>query len=98
MTNESNKNKFRVGDRVFAKLRGYPYWPAVIDTIELKNKICKYNVIFYGTNEAGLSIKEIDICSFLENKNNYGSSKVVVRVRNISVRQGFLCYSALFSS
>lgn len=71
-----NKNKFKIGDRVFAKIRGHSHWPAVIKAVDNTNKIIKYDVTFYGTNEDGLSIKEIDICSFLENKSKYGFKKI----------------------
>ncbi|KAF5275076.1 hypothetical protein FQA39_LY07013 [Lamprigera yunnana] len=44
------KDSFNVGDKVFAKVKGYPAWPAVI--IEDHNP--KYNVKFYGTGETYL--------------------------------------------
>lgn len=42
---------FQHGDRVFAKVRGYPCWPARVDgTCEVQGKL-RYNVFFYGTYE-----------------------------------------------
>lgn len=61
-------NKYRVGDRVFAKVKGCQYWPAVVDKIDSSTKITKYNVTFYGTKKLGVNIKENDICLFYENK------------------------------
>jgi len=43
---------FQVGDRVFAKVRGWPYWPARVDEIILRSrKDNSYNVFFYGTHQ-----------------------------------------------
>ena len=40
---------FKDGDRVFAKMRGYPCWPARVDSkCEVLGKT-RYNVFFYGT-------------------------------------------------
>ena len=37
------------GDRVFAKVRGFPCWPARVDgKCEVKGKI-QFNVFYYGT-------------------------------------------------
>lgn len=69
---EGNKNRFKYGDRVFAKVKGHPSWPAIVDSVDRTNKIIKYNVIFYGTEETAC-VKEIDVCSFLENKSRLGS-------------------------
>lgn len=69
------KNRYKVGERVFAKIRGHPYWPAVVTSVDTSNKIVKYNVNFYGTGEIGC-VKEIDICSFIENKTKHGGLKV----------------------
>jgi hypothetical protein len=38
---------FKDGDKVFAKIKGYPAWPAVI----LGKSGKKFNVQFYGTGE-----------------------------------------------
>lgn len=70
-----DKTKFKVGDRVFAKIRGHPYWPALIQNVESKHKLPKYSVLFYGTKETA-SVKELDICLYLENKTRFGVSKV----------------------
>lgn len=69
------KHKFKIGDCVFAKVKGYSHWPAVIDSVDTASRIVKYDVTFYGTNDIGYSVKELDICSFLENKNKYGVAK-----------------------
>lgn len=44
---EQNKNKFQIGDKCFAKLRGYSYWPAKIREI---NGL-QFKIFFYGTND-----------------------------------------------
>lgn len=62
------KSKFKKGMRVFAKIKGFPYWPAIVEKIDFSSKMPKYDVIFFGDNEIGLSIKESDICLFSENK------------------------------
>lgn len=48
---------FNSGDRVFAKVRGYPAWPArVVKAVDEKNS--KYNVFFYGTYETAVVKKD----------------------------------------
>ncbi|XP_008195560.1 uncharacterized protein Jasper isoform X1 [Tribolium castaneum] len=54
---------FKEGDKVFAKIKGYPAWPAVI----LAKSGKKFNVQFYGTGETGF-IKPEDIFYYLKNK------------------------------
>lgn len=65
---------FSVGETIFAKIKGYPHWPAVISSIEDGNKTILYNVTFLGTNETGL-IKQPDIYKYLENIEKYGKPK-----------------------
>ena len=44
--------QFKIGDRVFARVRSYPFWPAKIEKLPIgKNK--KYTVIFYFTLQLG---------------------------------------------
>lgn len=47
---KSTLNDYNHGDRVFAKMKGWPYWPARIEMVpnELDSKD-KYQVLFYGT-------------------------------------------------
>lgn len=67
--------KFSVGDKIFAKIKGYPHWPAIITGIEndLK-KMPKYNIKFYGTHETSL-VTQDNICYYQENKKKYGIEK-----------------------
>ncbi|XP_057668477.1 PC4 and SFRS1-interacting protein-like [Diorhabda carinulata] len=60
------KLNFKVGDKVFAKVKGYPPWPARIVGENGK----KYNVEFYGTGETG-SIKSEDLFYYLKNKEKF---------------------------
>ena len=46
---------FAVGDKVFAKVRGYPAWPARIEECMDKGK---YKVFFYGTYESATMKKD----------------------------------------
>ena len=50
---------FADGDLVFAKVRGYPAWPARI-TSAADTKGSKFHVFFYGTHETGVCKK---VCS-----------------------------------
>lgn len=67
-----------IGDKVFAKLRGYPYWPAIIENIMengYTNKYNSYQVRFYGGCDTA-TIKGNDICLYEENKQKYGQLKM----------------------
>ncbi|XP_014211274.1 PC4 and SFRS1-interacting protein [Copidosoma floridanum] len=67
--------RFSVGDRVFAKVRGYPPWPARIESVSEPNtKAPKYNVIFYGTRETGVCKFE-DLFHYLENKEKFSKAQ-----------------------
>lgn len=59
---------FASGDKVFAKLRGYPPWPARIENL-LPSKFTtkKYQIIFYGTFETAVC-REQDLYHYNENK------------------------------
>uniref|UniRef100_A0AC34FUT3 PWWP domain-containing protein n=1 Tax=Panagrolaimus sp. ES5 TaxID=591445 RepID=A0AC34FUT3_9BILA len=57
---------FEVGHLVWAKIRGYPNWPAKI--IEASGN--KYCVLFFGTRETAF-VKASDICDYIENRNLY---------------------------
>ncbi|XP_067003034.2 PC4 and SFRS1-interacting protein isoform X4 [Anabrus simplex] len=63
---------FNSGDKVFAKVRGYPPWPARVDGLAdgTPNKI-KYNVFFFGTAETAVCKAE-DLFPYSENKEKYG--------------------------
>lgn len=69
------KPKFGTGDKVFAKVRGYPPWPARVEGLadETPNKM-KYHIYFYGTGETAI-VKAEDICTFVDNKIRLGKPK-----------------------
>ena len=49
-TTMSSSQLFSEGDLVFAKVRGFPYWPAQVDgTIQYSSNT--YPVVFFGTQE-----------------------------------------------
>lgn len=68
------KKSFNVGDLVFAKVKGYPPWPAKIIKIEKK----KYNVYFYGTGETA-NVKLEDLFVYRETKDKYATEKIMKR-------------------
>uniref|UniRef100_A0A023GAT2 Putative transcription coactivator n=1 Tax=Amblyomma triste TaxID=251400 RepID=A0A023GAT2_AMBTT len=70
----STKQSFSVGDRVFAKVRGYPPWPARIEDCigdKSKPKNQKYSVLFYGTYETA-TLNPKDLFPYKEFKDKYG--------------------------
>lgn len=64
--------RYGPGDKVFAKVRGYPPWPARVEGVadETPNKM-KYHVFFYGTRETAICKSE-ELYSYLENREKYG--------------------------
>ncbi|KAE9540740.1 hypothetical protein AGLY_003985 [Aphis glycines] len=68
----SSKKVFNIKDKVFAKIRGYPAWPAIISGI--KHDVPsrqKYNVYFYGTGERA-ECKSDELFPYEENKSKLG--------------------------
>ena len=64
-----SKTPFVPGDLVFAKVKGYPAWPARITS---QINPAKFRVFFYGTFERA-DIKKSELWPYnLENKNKYG--------------------------
>lgn len=64
--------KFFTGDKVFAKVRGYPPWPARVErVIDPNSKNSKYSVYFYGTGETAVC-KVDELYTYLEHKAKYG--------------------------
>lgn len=69
----SSNKTFKVNEKVFAKVRGHPAWPAVVSSIknaETPSKT-KYNVFFYGTAEHAL-LRPVNLYSYEENKSILG--------------------------
>ncbi|XP_046688634.1 uncharacterized protein LOC124374474 [Homalodisca vitripennis] len=61
-----DKNDFKTDDLIFAKVRGFPFWPARITAIDKGNKnIIKFKVIFFATNEIAV-VNKTDICHYNE--------------------------------
>ncbi|XP_037573090.1 hepatoma-derived growth factor-related protein 2-like isoform X1 [Dermacentor silvarum] len=73
----SAKQSFNVGDRVFAKVRGYPPWPARVEDCigdKSKPKTQKYSVLFYGTYETA-TLAPKDLFSYKDFKDKYGQQQ-----------------------
>ncbi|KAH8278731.1 hypothetical protein KR018_008046 [Drosophila ironensis] len=74
MVKEKAGKTFSIGDLVFAKVKGYPAWPAKIT--KYNNK--KYNVYFYGTGETA-NIKLEDLFPYADNKKKFATDKNMKR-------------------
>lgn len=70
----ASKKTFKIGDLVFAKVKGYPPWPAKITRIDKT----KYNVYFYGTGETA-SIKLEDLFPYEASKEKFATEKIMKR-------------------
>lgn len=64
--------KYGRGEKVFAKVRGYPPWPARVEGVadETPNKM-KYHIYFYGTAETAIC-KADELFPYIENRAKYG--------------------------
>ncbi|VVC33354.1 Lens epithelium-derived growth factor (LEDGF),PWWP domain [Cinara cedri] len=68
----ASKKVFKIKDKVFAKIRGYPAWPAIISGIksDIPSRM-RYNVYFYGTGERA-ECKPEELFPYEENKSKLG--------------------------
>lgn len=68
----SSKKVYNVKDKVFAKIRGYPAWPAIISGVKADTPSRqRYNVYFYGTGERA-ECKSEELFPYEENKSKLG--------------------------
>ncbi|KAM9476426.1 PC4 and SFRS1 interacting protein 1a isoform 2-T4 [Clarias gariepinus] len=65
---------YKAGDLIFAKMKGYPHWPARIDDVPdgaVKPPNAKFPIFFFGTHETAF-LGPKDIFPYLPNKDKYG--------------------------
>lgn len=79
--------KFFAGDKVFAKVRGYPPWPAKVEKVTDPNsKNAKYSVYFYGTGETAVCKVE-ELYTYSENKAKFGNKSLRRKFFHEGLRQ-----------
>uniref|UniRef100_A0A3Q3FLQ7 PWWP domain-containing protein n=1 Tax=Labrus bergylta TaxID=56723 RepID=A0A3Q3FLQ7_9LABR len=64
---------WKPGDLIFAKMKGYPHWPARIDEVPdgaVKPSNIKLPIFFFGTHETAF-LGPKDIFPYLPNKEKY---------------------------
>ncbi|VDN97083.1 unnamed protein product [Rodentolepis nana] len=71
---------FQPGDKVFAKMKGFPFWPARVDPVPDHVEVPKGKlpVFFYGTHQVSF-LPSKSLVSFEANRDSHGKRKNVAR-------------------
>uniref|UniRef100_A0A672ZBT8 PWWP domain-containing protein n=1 Tax=Sphaeramia orbicularis TaxID=375764 RepID=A0A672ZBT8_9TELE len=78
MAGKSNE-RFKTGDLVFAKMKGFPHWPARVRH-KRGNLTPRVLVYFFGTHQIGSLVPE-NVVPYVGNKMKYGTG---VRIKGFS--------------
>ncbi|KAG8324792.1 SUMO1 sentrin specific peptidase 8 [Homalodisca vitripennis] len=67
-----SKTDIKINDLIFAKVKGFPHWPAKVTGIddETYKNITKYEITFFSTNETAF-VNKTDIVNYNECKMKY---------------------------
>lgn len=77
----SNKIEFACHNLVFAKVIGYPYWPAKITNVDSPtSKYIKYGVEFFATKETA-TVSKTYLRLYANYKSNYPLDSVALKYR-----------------
>ena len=71
---DNSNNNFLIGEIVWAKIRGYPWWPATVSEINDENKEKKYICNFIGDNSHASLFKR-DLAKFEKELDNFSQTK-----------------------